>query len=115
MFENKGFLTNVALLTHSTLFFAPSGLVVVLTCERGFWQISGDGYLQWYKFILILFPLHYSLWLRHPPGVGQHNSIQSPIGLSGSGCDIKYVLFWFSSVRYFPPLGIATRKRVGVV
>ena len=45
IFENKGFLISIVLLTHSTLFFAPPGLVDVLTCKRGFWKISGDGYL----------------------------------------------------------------------
>ena len=29
---------------------------------------------------------HHTSWLRHLPGVGQHSSIRSPSGLSGSGC-----------------------------
>lgn len=38
MFENKGFLTNVVLLTHSTLFFTLPSFVTMLICNRGFWQ-----------------------------------------------------------------------------
>ena len=59
-----------------------------VTCEVGSYLLtSALWYLGTLRFKFIhIFPHHHTLWFCHLPGVGQHNSIRSLSGHSGSGC-----------------------------